>query len=317
MALNYLTLALLGAATAGAVQSYHFLTGRCALLDQRDKLRLHSRSLTAWDAACAAKPICSDIVVCLTTTPGRISRLQAPLKSLLYQDCRPLAIRLHIPEFSQREQVAYQIPAELRQLTCIEIVRCADLGPATKLLPALGSFDSRQKLLVVDDDRLYPPNLVREFDRWSRMLPDAALGMSGWRVPSDLTDRPLTLLNNIRQIPPAPIKSTRVRQPQPVDILMGYTGYLVRPACFDLPAVWNYADAPDAAFYVDDVWISAHCTAPKYVIPGNRHCFIPRKDWFFYDRTALYRINDGGGNPEQRNTTIMIRYFKERWFEAL
>lgn len=315
MVLKYLAFALLGAATAGVIQSYHFLTGRDALLDQRDKLRLQSRSLAAWDAACAAKPKGSDIIVCLTTTPSRISRIYAPLKSLLYQTCRPQAIRLHIPEYSRREQVAYQIPTELRQLTCIEIVRCADHGPATKLLPALGSFDSQQKLLVVDDDRLYPPDMISTFEQWAHARPDAALGMSGWRVPHDLTDRPVTLRTNICQIPPAPIKSTRLRQPQPVDILMGYTGYMVRPAFFDLPAVRNYVGAPDAAFYVDDVWISAHCQVPKYVIPSHRHCFIPRKDWFFYDRTALYRLNDGGGDPEQRNTTIMIRHFKERWLE--
>ena len=308
-----LKFALLGAATAGVLQAYHFLTGRHALLDQRDKLRLLSRSLAAWDAHCAAKPKGSAIIVCLTTTPSRISRLPATLKSLLYQTCRPQAIRLHIPEFSRREQVVYQIPAALRHLKCIELVRCADRGPATKLLPALETFESQQQLLVVDDDRLYPPDLISTFEQWSHALPHAALGLSGWRVPRDLTDRPVTLLNNIRQIPPAPLKSTRLRQPQPVDILMGYTGYLVRPAFFDLAAARNYVGAPDAAFYVDDVWISAHCQVPKYVIPSHRHCFIPRKDWFLHDRTALYRINNGGGDPHQRNTTIMLRHFKAHW----
>jgi len=303
-------------AAIAALRSYHFMTGRNALLDLRDKLRLQSRSISAWDDYCARNPNRSDIVICLTTTPSRITRLEGTLKSLLYQSRRPQAIRLHIPDYSQREQRPYPIPAYLCELKSVEIVRCVDFGPATKLIPALEAYESQQLLLIVDDDRLYPPDLVETFARAAAAMPDAALGMSGWIVPDDLTDRPATLLDHIRQRTPAPVKSTRMQQSRRVDILLGYAGYLVRPAFFARAALVDYSGAPTAAFYVDDVWIGAHCTAPKYVVPARRHCAIPRKDWFLHDRTALYRLNAGGGDPEQRNNTIMIRYFKERWLCA-
>jgi len=300
-------------ATAAALHGYHTLTGRDALLDLRDKVRLQSRSLADWDNFCAANPKRSEIVVCLTTTPSRISRIEGTLKSLFYQTHRPKTIRLHVPTFSRREGRLYSVPAALQTLTALEIVRCADAGPATKLLPALEVFDREQPLLVVDDDRLYPPDLIERFTDAAALLPHAALGLSGWNVPDTLIDRPTTLLDHLCQRAPAPVKSTRLHQPRRVDILMGYTGYLVRPAFFEHTTVSDYSAAPPAAFYVDDVWISAHCTAPRWVFPAPRHCFIPRKDWFLHDRTALYRLNNGGGNPELRNNTLLIRYFQDRW----
>lgn len=308
-------LALAGAAAAGAAKAYHLATGRDAVLDLRDKLRLGGRSLQAWDQWYAANLRRADIVVCLTTIPSRIGRLPGILKSLLYQSQRPQAIRLHIPHRSRREGCTYRIPDEIQRLQSVEIVRCTDWGPATKLLPALAAFDTEQKILVVDDDRLYPPDLVEVFARWSKVFPQAALGMSGWRVAPDLAARPASAIDALLHRSPAPVKSTRLQVPCPVDVLMGYTGYLVQPGFFDATAVADYSQAPDAAFYVDDIWISAHCRAPKLVVPARRHCFIPRKAWFHYDRTALYRINEVG-DPERNNNTTMIRYFRDRWLNA-
>jgi hypothetical protein len=315
MALLRRSLAGLLLAAAIGARAYNLCTGRDVLLDARDKARLSRRTVAQWAEFYARNPRRSDIIVCLTTTPSRITRLEGTLKSLLYQSRRPHRIRLHIPAFSRREQRAYTIPAYLETLSPVDIVRCADDGPATKLIPALQTLPPQQKILVVDDDRLYPPHLVDEFDRWSNACPRLALGVSGWRAPANLMDRPLMWVDNLLQIPPEPVKSTRLREKKPVDVLQGYTGYLVRPEFFDVERVADYTRAPEAAFYVDDVWISAHCRAPKYVFPARRHCFISRRDWPLFDRTALYRIN-GQGDPEKRNNTIMLRYFKDCWLCA-
>lgn len=295
------------------IRAYNLLTGRHAVRDPWDKLCLSRRTIAAWDVSWAENSNRSDVVVCLTTTPSRISRVESTLKSLLYQSRSPQTVRLHIPMFSRREQRMYVIPPYLAKLQAVEIVPCEDYGPVTKLIPALQELEPDQKILVVDDDRLYPPNMIEDFFRWSNEHPNIAIGLSGWIVPEDLTDRPLTLLNNLRKTPPAPIKSTRLKEKKRVDVLMGYTGYLVRPTFFDVERVADYSGAPEAAFYVDDVWTSAHCNVPKYVFPAKRHCFISRRDWPFFDKTALYRLSDGGGDPEKRHNTIMIRYFRDRW----
>ena len=90
--------------------------------------------------------------ICLSTTPSRINHLTDTLKSLFAQSRSPQGIRLHIPEFSKREHCAYEIPPYLDDLEGVEIIRCDDLGPATKLIPALRDFGDDQKILVVDDD---------------------------------------------------------------------------------------------------------------------------------------------------------------------
>jgi hypothetical protein len=100
--------------------------------------------------------------------------------------------------------------------------------------------------------------------------------------------------------------------PVPVDILRGCDAYLVRPRYFNLEAVGDYRAAPPAARWADDVWISAHCQAPKTVIPARRMPFYCLRDWFFFERTALHRLNNPP-EPDRRANTILIRYFAGRW----
>jgi hypothetical protein len=185
------------------------------------------------------------------------------------------------------------------------------------LIPALYDEAPDTKLLVVDDDKLYPPNLLEHFERAAQALPDSALGSSGWIVPADLTDRTVTLWRNWRGVPPARLKATRVRRPEAVDIIQGHSGYLVRPRFFEPDRlIADYAGAPPAAFFVDDVWISAYCRATKYIVPASRFCFVSYSRNRLYDWTSLGRINDGTGNPEENNNTIMIRYLRARWMRA-
>lgn len=306
---------LTGAVVAGliAVKAYNYLDGRNLMLDMWDQHRLSARTLAAWDAFWARNTTCADIVVCMTTTPSRIGHIAGTLKSLLYQTRKPKRIRLHIPAFSKREGRPYAVPEWIAQLQSVEVIRCQDYGPATKLIPALHHLNSDQKIVVVDDDKLYPSDMIDHFFRWSRECPEIAIGSSGWIVPGDLTDRPTTLIGNLRQMPPTPIKSTRIKQKRRIDILQGYSGYLVKPRFLDVERIANYAEAPEAAFFVDDVWISAHCAVPKYVFPARRFCFEPWRNRGFFKKTSLGLLNRGEGDPERRNNTIMIRYFKDRW----
>ena len=140
--------------------------------------------------------------------------------------------------------------------------------------------------------------------------------MSGWVVPEDLTDRPTTVWSNLRMLPPAPIRARRLSRHVEVDILQGLSGYVVRPHFFDLAAVTDYAGAPKEAFFVDDVWISAHCRARRFVIPAARANYQPKLHRGFYSRTSLGRINRGPGPNAQRNNSIVIRHFAGSWMTS-
>jgi hypothetical protein len=300
-----------GAAWAGTA-AYDHLSGRSLVLDTWDRLRLGSRSLADWARHYEQNAARAEAIVCLTTTPTRIAHLGPTLVSLFAQRVRPAEIRLHVPAWSRREARAYEVPAWLSTLP-IRIERTEDFGPATKLLPALSACEGDQALLVLDDDKLYPESLVADLTQAAQRDPNVAWGSSGWRVPSDLIDRPTTLLSNLLARAPTPLKSTRTRREIEVDVLQGYSGYLVRPRFFDRDALFDYRDAPDVAFYVDDVWISAHCRAPKKVLPQARYCFEPWSKRAIHGHTSLGRINRADGVHAHRHNSVLLRHFAATW----
>ena len=297
-----------------SIKTYDRLSGRNFLLDLRDKARMGLRNVDAWDHFWANNPRRSEIVICLTTLPSRLPEIEGTLKSLLYQSYAPAAIRLHLPKVSRREGVAYEVPDWLRALSSVELVECdKDYGPATKFIPALLECPPAQPLLIVDDDKLYPPDLVAHFDALATEHPETALGSSGWNVPEDLQDRKVTLLGTLRGEAPGRRKSTQLRSAEPIDILQGHSGYLLRPRFFDMQDfLASYTDGPEEAFFNDDIWMSGHCRVPKMIFPNRRFCFVSWRRVRLYDRTSLER-RESDADVQVRTNTVLIRHLSDRW----
>jgi hypothetical protein len=301
------------AAVWAATRVYSYVEGVRFWRDKVDEIALRRLNLAALDRAWAENRSRSPVIVTLTTIPRRMHLIAETLKSLLRQTRAPARIVLNVPRFSRRENRAYDIPEYVERLGSVEIHRCEDWGPATKLIPSLLRFEATQPLLVVDDDRIYPPTLVEDLERASRDLGGCAVGLGGWRVPDDLTDRPTTLWADLRMKPPVPAKATRLRAPLEVDILQGMSGYLVQPGFFDARKITDYAAAPEGVFFVDDVWISGHCNAPKLVVPAARINYERMANARYFKSTSVALINRGDGTPESRNNTIAIRHLRDSW----
>lgn len=299
---------LLGA----SIWTYNFFEGERLIRDLWYEGRLAHVDIAALDRAWAARANRSQIIVSLTTIPSRIDLIGDTLKSLLAQTRPPREIRLNLPAFCQREGRGYDVPGWLQSLAAVRLVACEDFGPATKLLPTLEGCEAGQPILVVDDDRIYSQTLIADLEKAATARPEVALGLGGWVAPSDLIDRPTTVLSNLLQRPPAPVRSARLRRPMAVDILQGMAGYLVRPAFFDLNVLTDYAKAPPAARLVDDVWISGHCRAEKFVIPARPN-FPPKRHFARHKRSSLGWINRGPGAPKDRNNSVMLQYFAHAW----
>jgi len=310
-------LLLAAAGVAAGLAVYERFAGEHPLLDAWYEIRLRRKTLATLDQCNLDRRRRSDVIVTLTTLPSRIDRIGPTIKSLLNQTVSPGAIRINLPSVSRREGRPYVVPTWLTALRSVAVAPCEiDYGPATKLIPALAGAAPDQRLLVVDDDRIYHPYLIEQFLAWSEAHPDVAVAASGWDAPADLTDRPTTLIATLRGRPPAPIKCTRVKGLMEIDVMQGLSGYLVRPGFFDRAAIGDYTGAPEAAFFVDDVWISAHCRAPKVIVHGRRTNFPSPFDARFYKRSSVALVNRGRGDVEQRNNTIMLRYFADRWRRA-
>ena len=229
------------------------------------------------------------------------------------QNLAPARIVLNLPRWSRRECRAYEVPEALADLHAVEITECDDWGPATKLIPTVLRSAPSQPIIVVDDDRIYPPDFIADLENASRLHPGSALCFSGWRVPDDLTDRPTTLWSDLMMKPPVPIKATRVNALHEVDILQGQGGYYIYPEFFDAAELMDYSQAPEAAFFVDDVWISAHCKARKFVVPAQRCGYPIKLHAAHYKSTSVALVNRGSGTPETRNNTILIRHMRNKW----
>ena len=298
---------------AAAIKARDLFEGETFLGDCLDEFRLARASLAELDAFWAQNPSRSECLVTLTTIPSRLPHIAATLKSLMRQKRAPSRIVINLPDFSKRENAPYTMPAFLHGLKSVEIIRCADLGPATKVIPTLLREPPRRKIIVVDDDRIYPPNLVGDLEDAADRDVASAFGMSGWVVPADLIDRPATIRDNLQMRPPSSVRARRLSTPMAVDVLQGLSGYLVRPGFFDLKKLTDYSGAPPESFFVDDVWISGHCNAGRYVIPARRYNYQPKFRRGFYKATSLGLVNRGPGGDEQRHNTVVLRYLADRW----
>jgi len=243
------------------------------------------------------------VVISLTTTPSRITRLGPTLRSLLTQDYPLTAIYLAVPRRSVRENRAYAVPTRLARHPTVTVIDSErDWGPATKLLPMLRVEQERPETLIitVDDDNVYPREMVSTFVRFSLTLPDAALCFRGWRVP------PSGRWQDGRAV-----FGTRVDAPTPMDVITGCGGILVKPRFFDA-AVFNYDAAPRSAFFVDDIWISGHLARrriPRYVIPSAA-AFVYLPTLTAWRTRGLDRTENG---PRGAHNDVMLDHFRSAW----
>ena len=170
--------------------------------------------------------------ISLTSIPPRYPRLGPVLRSLVNQRPAPARVILCLP----RRHARFPSPAAPPALPDgVEILwHDADLGPATKVLPAARHLAGRcRRLLYCDDDWIMPP-------RWAATLMDAqipgtavtgsgfAVSRLGCQTHRDGDDPALT------------------------DIAQGFSGVLVDPEWLSSPAF----DPPAAAWAVDDIWLS-------------------------------------------------------------
>ena len=98
-----------------------------------------------------------------------------------------------------------------------------------------------------------------------------------------------------------------------MDVLQGLQSYLIQPRFFDRAEVVDYAGAPPEARYCDDVWISAHARAPRWVIPLSRISTSHRGDGRHLKATRLARNFNDRPDNEARANTVVMRHFRDRW----
>ncbi len=226
-----------------------------------------------------------NIYVSLTTIPPRIEYLEPVLQGWAAQTIKPSKIFLTIPEYSKRFKKAYTLPsflfkAEYKDI--LEVIRCEDFGPATKIIPVVQKFFNSEpdcKIIFCDDEWVFSPDTVENYLFWSDVFPDSALGLRGALLQRYRKNRGLQYnlafnkycLRFRKWRSFKYINGNELTEPREVQHLVGWKSCLVKPRFFT-QALWDYSKAPEVCFFVDDSWISAHLFRNNVlcrIIPGT------------------------------------------------
>jgi hypothetical protein len=242
------------------------------------------------------------VIAVLSTVPARIERLQPAIRSLLRQTRVPDEIVIAIPEFSIREQRPYIVPRYLTEFPGVRLLRCKkDWGPATKFIPViqeeLAAGRENTLMMIVDDDRVYPRDALETYLYYHEQLPEAALCFRGAAMPRSFDWRDARMVHGCD-----------LREPQAVAVVTGCGSYLIQPGFFD-ESLWDYSNASQGAFYMDDIWISGCLSrrgVKRYVVPASG---MMRAVFRQLRTLSLHNVPKG----RQHNNNETIAFFQDTW----
>ncbi|CCI46596.1 unnamed protein product [Albugo candida] len=198
------------------------------------------------------------VVVSLTTSPKRMDKILQTIQSLVNQSLQPDRIYLNIPRgrMKRHPELSYDevdIPPQVLALApLVTINRCEDEGPATKLLGALRLVNVSDTLIItVDDDFLYPRDLVRSLAWEATLKPEDVIGVCGWGM--------VPIFWHAVGIIPAYVPYFMRPYGRIVDILQACCGNAYRRGFFR--NVEELSDISSDCLTVDDIWLAGYLTA--------------------------------------------------------
>lgn len=119
------------------------------------------------------------VVVSTTTIPGRLEYISHIVNNMYTQSYRPDKLYLNIPRECRRLQSMYSDEEVARIDTkggWVEVVRCKDYGPATKLLGSIDKITDPETIVItVDDDQDYTSGLIYMLVSHAQRLKDAVV----------------------------------------------------------------------------------------------------------------------------------------------
>ena len=115
------------------------------------------------------------IYVSISTIPQRLKNLNETIESLLKQTKKPNKIFINIPHKYERFSEIIednQIPKFNSDI--VEVTRCEDCGPGTKLLGSLNKVKKNSLLILADDDHVYRDYMIEKFFYFYSKAPNNA-----------------------------------------------------------------------------------------------------------------------------------------------
>ena len=112
------------------------------------------------------------IYVSLSTIPQRIKYLDKTVESLLKQSIKPNKIFINIPfKYNRFSETISESQLPVFKDDCIEITRCEDCGPGTKLLGSIDKLKKNSLIILADDDNIYENYMIEKFNYYYSIAP--------------------------------------------------------------------------------------------------------------------------------------------------
>lgn len=221
------------------------------------------------------------LVVTLTTIPSRIAMIGPVIESIKAQTRRPDRIYVCIPEVCLRERSSYYVPSWLHQDESVDVVvSAADYGPAHKVIGMLGREpDPTTRIVIVDDDWAYNPDMVEILERRFEELGGAAVGLSGARLTRHWTRMEARIGPEIDAKPQLRhelVFFAESPRDVPVDILQYGFGALVLRGWFE-DDIRDLVKPLEPLFFADDVLFSGYLESKKIGRVCLKGLALPRR----------------------------------------
>jgi len=113
----------------------------------------------------------TNFCITFTTIPSRLNSIHKTIESIKRQTLKPKKIFLNIPykyyrfpkiEILNQDLIKYEDDL-------VEISRCEDFGPATKIMGSLNKVKKFDCAIIIDDDHIYNNKMceifIKEFEK--------------------------------------------------------------------------------------------------------------------------------------------------------
>ena len=115
------------------------------------------------------------IYVSISTIPQRVKYINKAINSLLKQTKKPDKIFVNIPhKFKRFNEIIEETQIPKFNSSIVEVTRCEDYGPGTKLLGSLNKLEEDSLLILADDDHTYKDYMIEKFFYFYSKAPNNA-----------------------------------------------------------------------------------------------------------------------------------------------
>ena len=115
------------------------------------------------------------IYISLSTIPQRVKNINLSVDSLLKQTKKPDKIFINIPnKYKRFDEMVHDNQIPKFSDNRVEVTRCEDCGPGTKLLGSLDKLNKNSLLILADDDHIYEDYMIEKFYYFYSRAPNNA-----------------------------------------------------------------------------------------------------------------------------------------------